>query len=204
MVGSWNHGRHLFGSSVHMTDYLLALSLNNPYDQEAQLSGSKNTPDMVRKLTGTEQAPQEYIQSRDTSWHEKFYFFYGTLMDLSTLARVLEHCGRPETYAAFITGYSMKLWGQYPALVDEDTDQRIAGRAYRVTSKKEADRLAVYETSMYRVDRCTIYFEDGSQAAGVTFIWDLDSSLLKEGTFDLKDWLMQRKEDLIMARGPPI
>ena len=71
-------------------------------------------------------------------------------------------------------------------------------------TKKEADRLEAYETSMYRADRCTIYFEDGSQAAGVTFVWDSDPSLLKEGTFDLKDRLMQRKDDLIMARGPPI
>lgn len=125
-----------------MTDYLLALSLNNPYDQEMQMSESKNTPDMTRKSTGAGQTPQEYIQSRDTSWHEQFYFFYGTLMDLSTLTNVLEHCGRPETYAAFITEYRMKLWGQYPALVDEDTDQRISGRAYRVTSNEEGGRSA--------------------------------------------------------------
>ena len=145
----------------------------------------------------------EYIECKDTSWDEKFYFFYGTLMDPSTLTNVLGH-PRPETYPAFITGYSMKLWGQYPALVNEATDQRISGRAYHVTSKTEADRLAAYETSMYRTSGCTIYFEDGSQAAGVTFVWDSDPSLLREGTFDLRDWLMQRKEDLIMARGPPI
>ena len=144
----------------------------------------------------------EYIECKDTSWDEKFYFFYGTLMDPSTLTNVLGH-PRPETYPAFITGYSMKLWGQYPALVNEATDQRISGRAYRVTSKTEADRLAAYETSMYRVDRCTIYFEDGSQAAGVTFVWDSDPSLLREGTFDLRDWLMQRKEDLIMVGDGP-
>ena len=145
----------------------------------------------------------EYIECKDTSWDEKFYFFYGTLMDPSTLTNVLGH-PRPETYPAFITGYSMKLWGQYPALVNEATDQRISGRAYHVTSKTEADRLAAYETSMYRTSGCTIYFEDGSQAAGVTFVWDSDPSLLREGTFDLRDWLMQRKEDLIMARRPPI
>lgn len=144
----------------------------------------------------------EYIECKDTSWNEKFYFFYGTLMDPSTLTNVLGH-PRPETYPAFITGYSMKLWGQYPALVNEATDQRISGRAYHVTSKTEADRLAAYETSMYRTSGCTIYFEDGSQAAGVTFVWDSDPSLLREGTFDLRDWLMQRKEDLIMAGDGP-
>ena len=97
----------------------------------------------------------------------------------------------------------MKLWGQYPALVNENTGQRISGRAYRVMSKTEADRLAAYETSMYRTSGCTIYFEDGSQASGVTFVWDSDLSLLREGTFDLKDLLMQRKEDLIMAGDGP-
>lgn len=144
-----------------------------------------------------------YIQCKDTFWHKNSYFFYGTLMDPSTLTNVLGHPGRPDTYPAFITGYSMKLWGQYPALVNEATDQRIPGLACNVTSKTEADRLAAYETSMYRTSECTIYFENGSKTAGVTFVWDSDLSLLREGTFDLKDWLLQKKEDSIMASDGP-
>lgn len=54
--------------------------------------------------------------------------------------------------------------------------------------------MAAYETDAYRVERCVIQFGNGSKAAGLTFVWNGDTSVLKEGMFDLKDWVMKKKE----------
>lgn len=46
-------------------------------------------------------------------------------MNPSTLASVLKQPGRLELYPAYITGYPIKLWGEYPAMVDDISDQTI-------------------------------------------------------------------------------
>lgn len=115
-------------------------------------------------------------------------------MDPATLASVLKQPGRPELHPAYITGYSIKLWGEYPAIVDEILDQSIRRVVYRVRSRAEEDRLAAYETDMYRVKVCIVHLADGPRAAGVTFVSNGDPSSLKEGRFDLKDWVMKKRE----------
>jgi gamma-glutamylcyclotransferase (GGCT)/AIG2-like uncharacterized protein YtfP len=130
----------------------------------------------------------------DNGFRVEYYFFYGTLMDHSTLAKVLDDPGWPELYPAQIVGWSCKLWGDYPALLVGPSGNVIHGMVYEVKSPKEQDRLIRYETSAYQIQKCFIEFEDGTSVVGKTFTWNADMQLLREGTFDLKDWLLKQKE----------
>ncbi|KAJ5101379.1 hypothetical protein NUU61_003601 [Penicillium alfredii] len=132
----------------------------------------------------------------DTTFQPQYYFFYGTLMDPATLAQTLKQTrnGRPELHHAKIVGWRCKLWGPYPALVAGPPDNVIHGRAYELQSIQERDSLIAYETGVYSLRGCVIEFEDGRLVEGKTFVWGGDGDLLREGTFDLKDWLLDQKE----------
>jgi gamma-glutamylcyclotransferase (GGCT)/AIG2-like uncharacterized protein YtfP len=128
----------------------------------------------------------------DKSFHKSFYFFYGTLMDRRTLAKVLGVKDSLSTVRACrITGYHCKLWGAYPALLDGPPDAAVHGVAYEVQRESEAAKLKAYEGENYAEAECRIEFQDGSRVLGTTFKWKGDSSVLREGTFDLKDWQMR-------------
>ena len=166
-------------------------------------------------------------------------------MDPSFLAEVLllgkpSH-GRPEMRPARIVGsYAVKMWGQYPALLDVGEEEgggggagrevHVYGMACRVREKKDAVRLAEYETRAYRPAPCSIELttdEDGDDdydsntgdddggddgddgddgvdrekdspvrgrkgtvLQGYAFKFrDGNESELREGSFDLKNWL---------------
>lgn len=119
------------------------------------------------------------------------YFFYGSLMDPSVLRRVLNLPERPQLRPASIVGHHVKMWGPYPALrvTNEATRTAVRGMAYEVKGGKMKDRLAAYETGNYSEYRCLISV-DGSkdEIVGTTFLWAGDDALLKEGSFDLRDW----------------
>lgn len=140
--------------------------------------------------------PGNKIQTTATrSFEKEFYFFYGTLMDPATLAKVLQLPFRPELYPAKIVGYSCKLWGPYPAMVDGPPRAIAYGMTYEVQSSEEADRLQAYETHNYRPRGCTIELQNGKEVGGKVFMWRADKSLLKGGVFDLKDWQMMSLEE---------
>jgi hypothetical protein len=90
------------------------------------------------------------------------------------------------------------LWGEYPALVEGPLEQTVHGVVCKIESAKEVGRLVSYETDVYRVDGCTVWFDDGSSSYAKTFVWSGDVSLLREGSFDLKDWVLERREIEIM------
>ena len=71
------------------------------------------------------------------AFQKEFYFFNGTLMDPKTLAEVLRLPIRPKCYPAKIVGYSCKLWGPYPALVDNPPRAIVHGMACKVQSSEE-------------------------------------------------------------------
>jgi gamma-glutamylcyclotransferase (GGCT)/AIG2-like uncharacterized protein YtfP len=129
------------------------------------------------------------------AFHKELYFFYGSLMDPSTLANVLELQDRPELQPAKIIGYSCMLWGQYPALLDGPAGAAVYGMAYEVQTPAQKERLEVYETYRYQARSCLIRFQDGRTVLGKTFLWNADKALLEEGTFDLKDWQMNKWGD---------
>lgn len=123
----------------------------------------------------------------------EYYFFYGSLMDRSVLARVLQKQHRPEIYPATLKGWQCKMWGDYAALV-HSPGYTTKGMAYEVRSPRERDCLVAYETDAYKIQPCLIDIGHGHSVQGKTFIWDDDTELLRYGTFDLKDWLLKQKE----------
>lgn len=149
---------------------------------------------------------RKFLCSRGKGWEQnpdhdydafrkEYYFFYGTLMDSSTLARVLQLPSRPMLYPAKIVGYSCKLWGPYPALEDGPTGAIVDCMAYEVQSSKEADRLQMYESDNYEPRGCMIKIQDARKVGGKVFKWSENKALLKEGKFDLKDWQMKNFEE---------
>lgn len=86
------------------------------------------------------------------------------------------------------------IWGDYPALIQSSPNNIVTGLAYEVRSIRERERLVHYETAAYRIQACMIYFEDGTCTSGKTFVWDGDVEGLREGVFDLRDWLLKEKE----------
>lgn len=128
------------------------------------------------------------------AFRKQYYFFYGTLMDSITLAKVLQLRNRPQLRPAQLVGYSCMRWGPYPALLDGPPGATVYGMAYEIQSPKEVERLRAYETDNYTIKSCWIDFKDGEELAGSTFVWNADKALLKEGAFDLKDWQMNNLE----------
>jgi hypothetical protein len=131
--------------------------------------------------------------SQAEPFQEGYYFFYGTLTDWSLLSRILRNPNRADLRPAHISGWRCLMWGDYPALIKSSPDDIVTGMAYRVCSLREWERLVRYETSAYRVQGCRICL-DGTWTSGRTFVWDGDLEVLREGGFDLRDWLLKEKE----------
>lgn len=123
--------------------------------------------------------PASYGNRPMRQFEEVYYFFYGTLMDPSTLGKVLKCPDTPDVHEATIEAHRIKFWGEYAALVIGFPEQTIHGVACKIKSEEEADRLAAYETAMYGADGCVIRFEDESTVSWWTFVWNADESLLK-------------------------
>ncbi|KAH8812204.1 hypothetical protein F5884DRAFT_305108 [Xylogone sp. PMI_703] len=120
------------------------------------------------------------------------YFFYGTLMDPKMLAQILDLDHEPTLRPAKVVGYSCKLWGQYPAMVDGPQGAIVEGAAYHVGTVSGAEKLAAYETKHYEVKPCLIQYTDGQEPVddlGHTFMFAGNLHDLDEGAFDLSTWL---------------
>ncbi|KAI9671971.1 MAG: hypothetical protein M1817_002298 [Caeruleum heppii] len=134
------------------------------------------------------------------SYEKPVYFFYGSLSDPATLAKVLRRSDMPELLPAKTLRYTIKLWGPYPALlIDfaeyEDAEAPIVyGMAYQVQSFEEEEWLKEHETNHYRSEYCRIHLEDGKEVPGRTFVWNADEAILTEGTFDLPQFLKARSQ----------
>lgn len=128
----------------------------------------------------------------ENAFVEEYYFFYGALMDPSTLAGILNipHLSEEGLIPAKIIGYSLKLWGKNVALVDGPQSAVVRGMAYMIRSREERDALKSYcGMDYYEVSPCGIMLDDGQYQPGWAFEWKADHGLLKEGTFNLQDWL---------------
>ncbi|EER24810.1 hypothetical protein CPC735_001550 [Coccidioides posadasii C735 delta SOWgp] len=122
------------------------------------------------------------------------YFFYGTLQDPCMLTEILGLDAKLNLRPGYITGYSAKLWGQYPALIDGPPGNIIEGMVFDVQTVKQGARLAEYETQAYSVKPCFIKYTDGKEPAtayGNVFMFVGDERELSEGEFDLKLWLQR-------------
>ncbi|KAJ5230719.1 hypothetical protein N7489_011427 [Penicillium chrysogenum] len=142
--------------------------------------------------------------SAEDSWpqdpiRDKYCFFYGTLMDPDVLSRVLGSSKPlPIMRPARIIGYEIKLWGPYPALVDNKPLHPVDGIVCGLLSPTQLDRLAAYETDKYHLRACLINVlnNDGNTEKtieGASFMWNGRQDELREGTFDLKQWRKDRQ-----------
>lgn len=86
--------------------------------------------------------PASYGNRPMRQFEEVYYFFYGTLMDPSTLGKVLKCPDTPDVNEATIEAHRIKFWGEYVALVIGFPEQTIHGVACKIKSEEEADGLA--------------------------------------------------------------
>lgn len=109
--------------------------------------------------------------------------------------------GNLDLRPGYITGYSCKLWGQYPALIDGPPGNIVEGMVYNVQTIEDGGKLAEYETRNYRAQPCFITYTDDKEPAtadGNAFTFVGDPRELDEGEFDLKLWLRR------MGRGEAV
>ncbi|OJJ77381.1 hypothetical protein ASPBRDRAFT_50283 [Aspergillus brasiliensis CBS 101740] len=127
------------------------------------------------------------------------YFLYGTLMDPTMLKEILSLNPQQGVHLrpGYITGYTCKLWGQYPAVVADGTygtsaSSIVKGLVYRVESVEDGVKLASYETGWYQARPCEVVYTDGKvpeREMGHVFVFVGDEGELSEGVFDLGVWL---------------
>lgn len=89
-------------------------------------------------------------------WKPVQYFFYGSLMDERKLTEVLRLTHPPVLRPASIVGYSIKMWGPYPTLVDGPPGNVVNGMTYEVQNEANEGRLAYYETKAYKCTTCLL------------------------------------------------
>jgi hypothetical protein len=132
-------------------------------------------------------------------FRNQYCFFYGTLMDPATLTRILQlpESEPPKVRPARVIGFETKLWGPYPALVDGCPLHPVDGLAYQLQVEEHMERLITYETNKYYLRHCQIDLLDGVDGVetvmGLTFQWDGEDKELRDGKFDLEEWLREKK-----------
>jgi len=100
-----------------------------------------------------------------------WYFFYGTLADPHTLAKVLETDDIPLLKAASVYGYKLGEMGSYKVLeeVEDGEEVEVVGSAFLVANEEDATKLAIYETGAYALMDVSIQLEAG-ECVGRTFV----------------------------------
>jgi gamma-glutamylcyclotransferase (GGCT)/AIG2-like uncharacterized protein YtfP len=165
--------------------------------EESSRIKSRNLPKpsiMVRRFLNISDTSPPLV-NLDLRFRPMYFFFYGSHMDPIQLKNVLQldhqHSTTPAT---IVQGYTYKLWGQYPALLDGLPGATVKGVSYYVQTQEEKDRLEAYETKNYVTVGCLIELEDRTKVYGLTFKWASDTSLLRDGTFSLREWQFGRFE----------
>ncbi|ORY67473.1 uncharacterized protein BCR38DRAFT_337534 [Pseudomassariella vexata] len=92
----------------------------------------------------------------------RYFFFYGSLMDPEVYQTVTNSADPPVMQKGWITGFRMKMWGIYPALVPE-AGSKITGTFCMVNSHDHFMDLQEYETGNYTPFECTIFTEGADQ-----------------------------------------
>jgi hypothetical protein len=129
-----------------------------------------------------------------TPFSEGNFFFYGTLMDSPTLARVLQLSKPPQMRPGRVIGYTTKLWGNYAALVSGKPFQPVDGLAYEIYLREEWDRLRAYHSDHYDLVPILIDFLDTreQEVEGFAFEWRGDPEELRNGSFSLESGCRNR------------
>ncbi|KAL1983406.1 hypothetical protein VTN96DRAFT_10388 [Rasamsonia emersonii] len=127
-------------------------------------------------------------------------FFYGSLMDPEVLQSVLGLPELPVLQKGWVTGFTIKMWGIYPALIPKDGDTKVMGAVWKVDEPSQFLRLMEYETEAYKWCPCTVHLCDGGVLPeSRTFIWagDPASKDLEDGSFDLERYQKYFKPSVV-------
>lgn len=124
------------------------------------------------------------------------FFFYGTLSDPLKLQEVLQLPSPPVLTPGKIKSYAIKLWGQYPALVEGPMSNILHGMTYMIETEEQVKILQEYETKAYKL-RGVLINIDGKRVSGSTFMWaKRDTSELTDGTWSLEEWKRDVEEEM--------
>lgn len=107
-------------------------------------------------------------------------------------SKVLNLPEKPILRPAELIGYPLKLWGQYPALVDGPAGAVVEGMGCEIESERHAEKLVRYETRAYRPAPCPIRFTDRQEpgeVSGTTFEFVGNTMDVDNGKFDFVVWL---------------
>jgi gamma-glutamylcyclotransferase (GGCT)/AIG2-like uncharacterized protein YtfP len=173
-----------------------ATSAAKPTTEDQNFSASyngKKPPIVARKFLKADAPVPPSDGDNSVGFRPHHIFLYGTLMDPVQLRKVLQLESTPTLQPATIVGWKIMLWGQYPALVFKPGNI-IHGMAYEVQKESHVEYLKFYETEDYKVKGCSIKLANGMEVPGETFIYNGDKNLLKEGSFDFKDWQLEQLE----------
>jgi gamma-glutamylcyclotransferase (GGCT)/AIG2-like uncharacterized protein YtfP len=138
-------------------------------------------------------------------FHPFHMFFYGSLMDPEVLQAILNLPDLPIMQPATISGYRIKMWSIYPTLVPSSSSEggSVKGMLWEMTSDKQIERLAAYETAAYKPEECEAVLTSGEVIKGCrTFCWagQPDSEELEEGGFDLERYQRYFKPSVMRRR----
>ena len=125
----------MYSNTPPISFFPLSFAFLNPLPVEIYIDIMRNTRPsptarkFIRDNTSADPPSPSLLPSSDNSaedsWpqdpiRDKYCFFYGTLMDPDILSKVLRSSKPlPIMRPARITGYEIKLWGPYPALIDD-------------------------------------------------------------------------------------
>ncbi|KAE8842864.1 hypothetical protein HRS9139_02161 [Pyrenophora teres f. teres] len=145
----------------------------------------------------------ESAQTSEKSFEPCHMFFYGSLMDPEVIQSVIKLTELPTTKAATISGFKIKMWGIYPALVPSEEADKVVGTVWGCKEEQYFQRLAEYETSAYTWTVCEAVLKDGTVIEGCrTFCWagKPNSRELEEGSFDLERYQKYFKPSVTRKR----
>ncbi|ORX92742.1 hypothetical protein BCR34DRAFT_580911 [Clohesyomyces aquaticus] len=158
--------------------------------------------DFLRVMSAASSTEPQQSASPERLFQPCYMFFYGSLMDPEVLQSILELPELPIIRHGSVTGFSVKMWGIYPALV-RNGSETVSGTVWKATSESQFLRLAAYETSVYTWCECDIRLSDSEVLHHCrTFCWAGDpcSQELEEGSFDLERYQRYFKSSVTRGR----
>lgn len=141
----------------------------------------------------------ERADKHDKSFQPCHIFFYGSLMDPEVIQAVLSLPETPSICPATISGFQVKMWGIYPALVANRLGQ-VTGCIWKANDEDHFNRLAAYETEAYTWAKCEARLGDESVLEHCrTFCWagSPDSKDLEDGVFDFERYQRYFKSSVV-------
>jgi gamma-glutamylcyclotransferase (GGCT)/AIG2-like uncharacterized protein YtfP len=141
----------------------------------------------------------ERAEKNDEPFQPCHMFFYGSLMDPEVIQAVLGLPEIPIVSPATLSGFTVRMWGIYPALV-ADRPGQVTGCIWEVNDEDHFNSLAAYETEAYTWVRCEARLDDGSILEHCrTFCWagSPGSKELEDGAFDFERYQKYFKSSVV-------